>query len=199
MFRYPFQLAFGAAIRRPRSMAFPPSDCRTPSASLAPEDVRHWHADALGRGRGVVVAVGELDPERRPDALAGVFGERRGAGFPLGAWNDRYSGRSTDGPSTESWTGARRRRRWRWRSRALAAGAVTIRRRGVGRDRQRARRADCSRRCATDARWPTPSWRLPGRRGRGGALGDLHRHLAGARDGGAAAMLEELRASPRSR
>ncbi len=73
MFRYPFQLAFGAAYGD-RGYGLPalglPGDLET----LTVEQVRRWHATALGAPRGVVVAVGDLDVDGALATLAGVFG-----------------------------------------------------------------------------------------------------------------------------
>lgn len=72
MFRYPFQLAFGAAFGD-RGYGVPSLGTPEELAPLTPEQVRAWHRSALLAPRGVVVAVGELDPEAALGLLARVF------------------------------------------------------------------------------------------------------------------------------
>ena len=74
MFRYPFQLAFGAAYGD-RGYGVPAIGSPDSIETLTPEDVRTWHRTRLDPARGVVVAVGDLTPEQARDSLAGVFGE----------------------------------------------------------------------------------------------------------------------------
>ncbi|HEY7028410.1 MAG TPA: pitrilysin family protein [Gemmatimonadales bacterium] len=74
MFRYPFQLAFGAAFGD-RGYGVPVIGFPDTVFALTPEDVRAWHRTGIDPLRGVVVAVGDLTPEQARDALAGVFGD----------------------------------------------------------------------------------------------------------------------------
>ncbi|HKU62093.1 MAG TPA: pitrilysin family protein [Gemmatimonadales bacterium] len=73
MFRYPFQLAFSAAYGE-RGYGLPVGGLPHTLASIEPADVRNWHALALAPIRPVVIAVGDVDPERASDQLAAVFG-----------------------------------------------------------------------------------------------------------------------------
>jgi zinc protease len=72
MFRYPFQLAFGAAYGD-REYGLPASGLPETLGRLSPEDVRRWHETALLGSRGLIVAVGDIAPDRSADVLAGVF------------------------------------------------------------------------------------------------------------------------------
>ena len=74
MFRYPFQLAFRAAFSG-EGYGLPPSGLPETLRAIAPADVRAWHRETLLGSRPVVVAVGDLDPERAAELLAGVFDE----------------------------------------------------------------------------------------------------------------------------
>jgi zinc protease len=73
MFRYPFQLAFSAAYGE-HGYGLPVGGLPHTLAAIEPADVRSWHARALLPVRPVVVAVGDVDPERASDQLAAVFG-----------------------------------------------------------------------------------------------------------------------------
>ena len=75
MFRYPFQLAFSAAFGQ-SGYGLPVGGLPETLAAIAPADVRAWHAAAMGDVRPVVIAVGDVDPARASDELAGVFGAR---------------------------------------------------------------------------------------------------------------------------
>lgn len=72
MFRYPFQLAFRAAFGD-AGYGLPAAGLPETLAALTAADVRRWHERALLGVRPVVVAVGEVDPERAAAALAGIF------------------------------------------------------------------------------------------------------------------------------
>jgi zinc protease len=78
MFRFPFQLAFSAAFGS-RGYGLPVGGLPETLPAIAPEDVRAWHAVALRDVRPVVIAVGDVDPARASDELAGVFGARPAA------------------------------------------------------------------------------------------------------------------------
>jgi zinc protease len=74
MFRYPFQLAFAGAFGD-AGYGLPVGGLRDTLASIGTADVRTWHSRALLEVRPVVLAVGDVDPERASATLAGVFGE----------------------------------------------------------------------------------------------------------------------------
>ena len=74
MFRYPFQLAFRAAFRG-EGYGLPPGGLPETLRAIAPDEVRAWHREAILGTRPVVVAVGDLEPERAAAMLAGVFDE----------------------------------------------------------------------------------------------------------------------------
>jgi zinc protease len=73
MFRYPFQLAFAAAFGE-EGYGLPVAGLPHTLPAITPADVRAWHASAVLGRRPVVIAVGDVDPERATAALAGVFG-----------------------------------------------------------------------------------------------------------------------------
>jgi len=73
MFRYPFQLAFSAAYGE-RGYGLPVGGLPQTLAAIEPAEVRSWHGRALVPIRPVVIAVGDVDPERASDQLAAVFG-----------------------------------------------------------------------------------------------------------------------------
>jgi zinc protease len=73
MFRYPFQLAFSAAYGE-RGYGLPVGGLPHTLPAIEAADVRSWHARALLPVRPVVIAVGEVDPERASEQLAAVFG-----------------------------------------------------------------------------------------------------------------------------
>ena len=89
MFRYPFQLAFAAAFGA-EGYGLPVGGLPHTLPACSAADVRAWHRQALLEARPVLVAVGELDPERATDELAGVFSDRpagersAGTGAPAG-------------------------------------------------------------------------------------------------------------------
>ncbi len=72
MLRYPFQLAMGAAFGD-RTYGVPLSGTIESLSTLTPEDVRTWQRSESGQGRVTVIAVGEIDPARVAEQLAGVF------------------------------------------------------------------------------------------------------------------------------
>jgi len=73
MFRYPFQLAFSAAYGD-RGYGLPVGGLPHTLPAIEAADVRSWHARALLPVRPVVIAVGDVDPERASEQLAAVFG-----------------------------------------------------------------------------------------------------------------------------
>ena len=86
MFRYPFQLAFRAAFGD-QGYGLPVAGLPDTLAALTPELVTQEYADRLAAERPVVVAVGDIDPQRAGDDLAGVFGrlpQRPAPGRPAG-------------------------------------------------------------------------------------------------------------------
>lgn len=72
MFRYPFQLAFAAAFGD-AGYGLPIGGLPETLAGLAGADARRFHERVLVGPRPVVVAVGDVDPERAAGVLAGVF------------------------------------------------------------------------------------------------------------------------------
>jgi zinc protease len=87
MFRYPFQLAFAEAFGD-AGYGLPVGGLPETLGSISPADVRDWHSRAMLGTRPLVVAVGDVDPERAAATLAGAFRnrpslERRGRPAPL--------------------------------------------------------------------------------------------------------------------
>jgi zinc protease len=72
MFRYPFQLAFSAAFGA-EGYGLPVAGLPHTLPAIAAADVRAWHAGAVLGRRPVVIAVGDVDPERASAVLAGAF------------------------------------------------------------------------------------------------------------------------------
>lgn len=75
MFRYPFQLAFAAAFGD-SGYGLPVGGLPETLPAIAPDDVRAWHRSALLGVRPVVLAVGDVEPARAADELAGVFADK---------------------------------------------------------------------------------------------------------------------------
>jgi zinc protease len=73
MFRFPFQLAFEAGFGG-RGYGVPALGLPGELATLTPADVRAWQRTALAEPRGIVVAVGDVDPDQALATLGGVFG-----------------------------------------------------------------------------------------------------------------------------
>jgi zinc protease len=76
MFRYPFQLAFAAAFGD-GGYGQPVGGVPETLPAIAAPDVRAWHRTALTGVRPVVIAVGDVDPARASDELAGIFDTRQ--------------------------------------------------------------------------------------------------------------------------
>ncbi|HET6837775.1 MAG TPA: pitrilysin family protein [Gemmatimonadales bacterium] len=76
MFRYPFQLGFGAAFGD-RDYGLPVGGLPETVPSITPDDVRAWHERELLVTRQVVIAVGDIEPEEATAALAAVFQDHR--------------------------------------------------------------------------------------------------------------------------
>jgi zinc protease len=72
MFRFPFQLAFGAAFGD-LGYGLPIAGLPETLAGLTGADARRWHERAILGVRPAIVAVGDIDPPRAADVLAGVF------------------------------------------------------------------------------------------------------------------------------
>jgi zinc protease len=84
MFRFPFQLAFAVGFGE-TGYGLPVAGLPQTLTRISGADVRSWHRRAFLEVRPVVVAVGDVDPERASEQLSGVFG-RLGvlaAGGPL--------------------------------------------------------------------------------------------------------------------
>ncbi|HEU5219074.1 MAG TPA: pitrilysin family protein, partial [Gemmatimonadales bacterium] len=74
MLRYPVQLALRAGFGD-AGYGLPVQGLPESVAALSAGMVRGWHACELAEGRTTVVAVGDLDPERFAERLAGLFGK----------------------------------------------------------------------------------------------------------------------------
>lgn len=74
MYRYPFQLALAAGYGG-RHYGVAAGGLPETLGRLTPEQVRDWHARHLRSQRGVVLAVGDIDPDAALDELAAVFGQ----------------------------------------------------------------------------------------------------------------------------
>ncbi len=75
MFRYPFQLAFAEAFGN-EGYGLPVGGLPHTLPAVTAADVRAWHARALLGVRPTVLAVGDVEPERALEQLAGVFADR---------------------------------------------------------------------------------------------------------------------------
>ena len=75
MFRYPFQLAFAAAFGD-EGYGLPVGGLPHTLPAITAADARAWHRRALRGVRPVIIAVGDVDPERASDAA----GRARSAG-----------------------------------------------------------------------------------------------------------------------
>lgn len=89
MVRYPMQLAFRAGFGD-AGYGLPVHGLPEAIPTLTEGMVRAWHSCELATGRTTVVAVGDLEPERLGERLAGIFGrgparERAGTGGGGGA------------------------------------------------------------------------------------------------------------------
>jgi zinc protease len=74
MFRYPFQLAFNAAFGE-HGYGLPVGGLPHTLPAISVADTQAWHAKALSSVRPVIIAVGEVDPDRASDTLADVFAD----------------------------------------------------------------------------------------------------------------------------
>jgi len=72
MFRFPFQLALGAAFRD-EGYGVPSGGLVEALRALDVEAVRAWHAAELAADRAVLAVVGDLDPDQAMEALAEVM------------------------------------------------------------------------------------------------------------------------------
>ena len=72
MFRFPFQLAFAAAFG-PQGYGLPVGGLPETLPRITVADVRQWH-ERLQGARPAVIVVGDVDPDRAADQLAGIFG-----------------------------------------------------------------------------------------------------------------------------
>ena len=108
MFRYPFQLAFAEAFGD-AGYGLPVGGLPETLGSISPADVRDWHSRAMLGTRPLVVAVGDVDPERAAATLAGAFRNRPSPGAARPPGSARTLGRRK-GPAGSS-TGKRRSRR----------------------------------------------------------------------------------------
>ncbi len=97
MFRYPFQLAFNAAFGD-EGYGLPVGGLPHTLPACSAADVRAWHRQVLLAARPAVIAVGDVDPERAADELAGVFSARPA----LAAASPEVDGMSWAGGAGES-------------------------------------------------------------------------------------------------
>jgi zinc protease len=74
MFRYPFQLGLAEAFGD-RAYGIPALGLPADVARVSRADVEAWHAANLGGTRGVVVAVGDLEPEPALERVGRIFGQ----------------------------------------------------------------------------------------------------------------------------
>lgn len=91
MMRYPIQLALRAAFGD-SGYGLPTQGLPDSVPALSDGMVRAWHACELAAGRTVFVAVGELEPERMAEQLAGLFAAspaRSAATLPFQGLRDR--------------------------------------------------------------------------------------------------------------
>jgi zinc protease len=73
MYRFPFQLAFAAAYGE-RSYGIPAHGLPADVAVLETQTTRDWYRSTMLRPRGLVVAVGDLEPDEALPLLNQVFG-----------------------------------------------------------------------------------------------------------------------------
>jgi zinc protease len=81
MFRYPFQLAFRAAFG-PRGYGLPVGGSVESVRGLTAAAVREWHHEMVAGVRPIVVAVGDVAPDRLAGELAAAFDRGGIAGRP---------------------------------------------------------------------------------------------------------------------
>jgi zinc protease len=74
MFRYPFQLALSVAFGD-QGYGLPVGGLPHTLPAITAADARAWHECAILSVRPVVVAVGDVEPERASEVLAGAFGD----------------------------------------------------------------------------------------------------------------------------
>jgi zinc protease len=96
MFRYPIQLALMAAFGE-RDYGLPVKGLAESLATFDAERVRRWHEEETRHGRLTVIAVGDLEPDRAGELLAGVFD-----GVPGGSGRGGSVTALTPGPGTRS-------------------------------------------------------------------------------------------------
>jgi zinc protease len=73
MFRYPFQLAYGAAFGD-TGYGLPSPGLPETLRAIPAGEVRDWQRESVGGTRATVIAVGDVVPEDAAEALAGIFG-----------------------------------------------------------------------------------------------------------------------------
>ena len=74
MFRYPFQLALSVAFGE-QGYGLPVGGLPHTLPTITAADARAWHERAILGVRPVVIAVGDVEPERAAEILAGTFGD----------------------------------------------------------------------------------------------------------------------------
>ena len=192
MFRYPFQLAFCRGVRGPRVRAAG----RRLARDAAGDRARRTCARRMA-GIGAGAAGGDRGGRRGPGARLGRAGGRvRRACRATGCHPCRAGAvdagwrTASHRPGSSPATRLRPRSPWRFPGRRGAIPTTPRRRSG---ERSRAVWAGgCSRRCATGGRWPTPSWRRPGRRRGAARCSPTSRRHPSGRSEARDEMLREL-------
>jgi len=91
MYRYPLRLAMEAAFA-PHAYGVSPAGSEETLQRIDREGVRTWHAERVMTAPGVVVLVGDGDPDELAALAAGAFGElspREAPAAPAPAWPER--------------------------------------------------------------------------------------------------------------
>jgi zinc protease len=97
MFRYPMELAFGAAFDH-TSYGVPAAGTPESLASFDAADVPLRYRELLAGTRLAIVAVGDLDPQVMADQLAGIFHDHESEAPALGAAADASVDWTTSAP-----------------------------------------------------------------------------------------------------
>ncbi len=96
MFRFPFQMALGAAFGD-RGYGLPMGGTIDTLPNITPDAAREWHRTQFANVRGTVVVIGDLDPEAAAAELAGVFGDLPPADMPPSRLPQRVA------PAADDW------------------------------------------------------------------------------------------------
>ncbi|MDQ2669349.1 MAG: insulinase family protein, partial [Gemmatimonadota bacterium] len=104
MFRFPFQLAFAEAFGQ-HAYGIPVSGLPETIGAIEPDSVRDWHRRMVSGARLAVVAVGDIEPERAAESLAGALADYGAASAPSAP--ARIAWRVAAGPAERSVTRAK--------------------------------------------------------------------------------------------